>query len=142
MCVGIPARVVELEPSGPHTAIVDVDGAQREVNTVMVDDEGLAVGEWVLLHVGFAMSKIDAAEAADTLAFMAGARIGVRRGDRGLHQRPAMTARGQIRKSVRVLPLCHGFLYRIGVGAPVSAANRTGQHTVARQAASPRLHVP
>ena len=70
MCVGIPARVVELEPSGPHTAIVDVDGAQREVNTVMVDDEGLAVGEWVLLHVGFAMSKIDAAEAAETLAFM------------------------------------------------------------------------
>ena len=70
MCVGIPAQVVELEPSGPHTAIVDVDGAQREVNTVMVDDEGLAVGEWVLLHVGFAMSKIDAAEAADTLAFM------------------------------------------------------------------------
>ncbi|MCY3643472.1 MAG: HypC/HybG/HupF family hydrogenase formation chaperone [Acidimicrobiaceae bacterium] len=70
MCVGIPARVVELEPSGPHSAIVDVDGAQREVNTVMVDDEGLAVGEWVLLHVGFAMSKIDAAEAADTLAFM------------------------------------------------------------------------
>ena len=36
----------------------------------MVDDEGLAVGEWVLLHVGFAMSKIDAAEAAETLAFM------------------------------------------------------------------------
>lgn len=70
MCVGIPARVVELEPSGPHTAIVDVDGAQREVNTVIVDDEGLAVGEWVLLHVGFAMSKIDADEAADTLAFM------------------------------------------------------------------------
>lgn len=70
MCVGIPAQVVELEPSGPHTAIVDVDGAQREVNTIMVDDEGLAVGEWVLLHVGFAMSKIDAAEAADTLAFM------------------------------------------------------------------------
>ncbi len=70
MCVGIPARVVELGPSGSHSAIVDVDGAQREVNTVMVDDEGLAVGEWVLLHVGFAMSKIDEAEAAETLAFM------------------------------------------------------------------------
>ena len=70
MCVGIPAQVVELEPSGPHTAVVDVEGAQREVNTVMVDDEGLAVGEWVLLHVGFAMSKIDADEAAETLAFM------------------------------------------------------------------------
>ncbi|MXW99002.1 MAG: HypC/HybG/HupF family hydrogenase formation chaperone [Acidimicrobiaceae bacterium] len=70
MCVGIPAQVVELQPSGPHTAIVDVDGAQREVNTIMVDDEPLAVGDWVLLHVGFAMSKIDAAEAAETLAFM------------------------------------------------------------------------
>lgn len=70
MCVGIPAQVVQLQPSGPHTAIVDVDGAQREVNTIMVDDEPLDVGDWVLLHVGFAMSRIDAAEAADTLAFM------------------------------------------------------------------------
>ena len=70
MCVGIPARVVELQPSGPHTAIVDVEGAQREVNTIMVDDDPLAVGDWVLLHVGFAMSKIDAEEAAETLAFM------------------------------------------------------------------------
>ena len=70
MCVGIPAQVVALEPSGPHTATVDVEGVQREVNTIMVDGEGLAVGDWVLLHVGFAMSKIDAAEAAETLAFM------------------------------------------------------------------------
>ena len=70
MCVGIPAQVVELRPSGRHTAIVDVEGARREVNTIMVDDEPLAVGEWVLLHVGFAMSRIDAAEAAETLAFM------------------------------------------------------------------------
>lgn len=70
MCVGIPAQVVQLQPSGPHTAIVDVEGAQREVNTIMVDDEPLDVGDWVLLHVGFAMSRIDAAEAADTLAFM------------------------------------------------------------------------
>ncbi len=70
MCVGIPARVVALEPAGPHTATVDVEGVQRNVNTIMVDDEGLEIGEWVLLHVGFAMSKIDAAEAEETLAFM------------------------------------------------------------------------
>jgi len=70
MCVGIPARVVAIEASGPHTATVDVEGVQREVNTLMVEDEGLAVGDWVLLHVGFAMSKIDEAEAAETLAFM------------------------------------------------------------------------
>ena len=72
MCVGIPARVIELEPSGPHTATVDVEGVQREVNTLVVDGDGspLEVGEWVLLHVGFAMSRIDADEAAETLAFM------------------------------------------------------------------------
>ncbi len=70
MCVGIPARVVELGLDRPHTAVVDVNGARREVNTIMVDDEPLAVGEWVLLHVGFAMSRIDAHEAEATLAFM------------------------------------------------------------------------
>ncbi len=70
MCVGIPAQVVELQPAGPHTAVVDVDGAQREVNTVMVDDEPLSVGDWVLLHVGFAMARVDASEAAETLEFI------------------------------------------------------------------------
>ncbi|MCY4068720.1 MAG: HypC/HybG/HupF family hydrogenase formation chaperone [Acidimicrobiaceae bacterium] len=68
--MGIPAQVVELQPAGPHTAVVDVDGAQREVNTVMVDDEPLSVGDWVLLHVGFAMARIDASEAAETLEFI------------------------------------------------------------------------
>lgn len=70
MCVGIPAQVVELGLSGSHTAVVDVEGARRQVNTIMVDDEPLSVGDWVLLHVGFAMTRIDAAEAAETLAFM------------------------------------------------------------------------
>jgi hydrogenase expression/formation protein HypC len=70
MCVGIPARVVAIGTSGPHTATVDVEGVQREVNTLIVEDDGLAVGDWVLLHVGFAMSKIDEAAAAETLAFM------------------------------------------------------------------------
>lgn len=70
MCVGIPARVVKLGPAGSHSATVDVEGVRREVNTVMVDDDGLSPGEWVLLHVGFALTKIDEAEAAETLAFM------------------------------------------------------------------------
>jgi len=72
MCVAIPARVVELEPSGPLTATVEVEGVRREVNTIMVDNEGesLALGDWVLLHVGFAMSKLDEAEAELTLAFI------------------------------------------------------------------------
>ena len=70
MCVGIPAQVVALGPQERHVATVDVEGVRRDVNTIMVDDEGLEVGEWVLLHVGFAMSKIDEKEAAETLAFM------------------------------------------------------------------------
>lgn len=70
MCVGIPAKVVAIGTSGPHTATVDVEGVQREVNTLVVEDDGLAVGDWVLLHVGFAMAKIDEAEAVETLAFM------------------------------------------------------------------------
>lgn len=70
MCVGIPAKVVVIESSGPHTATVDVEGVQREVNTIVISDEELVVGDWVLLHVGFAMSKIDQAEAQETLAFM------------------------------------------------------------------------
>lgn len=70
MCVGIPAQVVSVGEPAAHTAIVDVEGVQRQVNTIMVDDEGLAVGDWVLLHVGFAMGKIDEREAAETLAFM------------------------------------------------------------------------
>lgn len=71
MCVGIPAQVVSIGEPAAHTAVVDVEGVQRQVNTIMVDDEGrLAVGDWVLLHVGFAMSKIDEEEAEETLAFM------------------------------------------------------------------------
>lgn len=70
MCLGIPARVVALGAPESHTATVDVEGVRREVNTVIVDDEPLNVGDWVLLHVGFAMSRIDEAEAAETLAFL------------------------------------------------------------------------
>ena len=70
MCVGIPAKVVAIEASGPHTATVDVEGVQRVVNTMLVEEDGLAVDDWVLLHVGFAMAKIDEAEAVETLAFM------------------------------------------------------------------------
>ena len=70
MCVGIPARVVALGPAGSYTATVDVEGTRRDVNTVMVADDGLAIGEWVLLHVGFALARIDEDEAMETLAFM------------------------------------------------------------------------
>ncbi|HSL56666.1 MAG TPA: HypC/HybG/HupF family hydrogenase formation chaperone [Acidimicrobiales bacterium] len=69
MCVGIPARIVEIGPPASHTAVADVEGTRREINTMVIDAE-LAVGDWVLLHVGFAMATIDEDEALETLAFM------------------------------------------------------------------------
>ena len=70
MCVGIPAQVVEILPEARKMAVVEVEGVRREVSIVMVVDEGLKLGDWVLLHVGFAMSIIDEDEAASQLDFM------------------------------------------------------------------------
>ncbi|NIF49960.1 HypC/HybG/HupF family hydrogenase formation chaperone [Enterobacter sp. Ap-1006] len=63
MCIGIPGQIVERQADG--SAKVDVCGVQRDVNLTLVGDA--AVGQWVLVHVGFAMSIIDEAEARDTL---------------------------------------------------------------------------
>ncbi|ADU71937.1 HypC/HybG/HupF family hydrogenase formation chaperone [Pantoea sp. At-9b] len=63
MCIGIPGQIVARLADG--NAKVDVCGVQREVNLTLVGDA--AVGQWVLVHVGFAMSIIDEAEARDTL---------------------------------------------------------------------------
>jgi hydrogenase expression/formation protein HypC len=70
MCVGIPAQVVEILPAERKMAVVEVEGVRREVSIVMVLDDGVKVGDWVLLHVGFAMSVIDEQEAEAQLDFM------------------------------------------------------------------------
>jgi hydrogenase expression/formation protein HypC len=73
MCLGIPGQIVDLADVGQHKAIVDVNGVRRAIHVgLLVDTEanGLAVGDWVLVHVGFAMSKMDAEEAEQTLAFI------------------------------------------------------------------------
>jgi hydrogenase expression/formation protein HypC len=64
MCLAIPGRIVELATETPQLALVEVSGVRRQVNVDLVREEGLAPGDWVLIHVGFAMSKIsqDAAE--------------------------------------------------------------------------------
>ncbi len=75
MCVCIPAQVVQITDAANCLALVDVSGARREVNlSCIVDAEHpieSCVGEWVLIHVGFAMSRIDEQEAAKTLALLA-----------------------------------------------------------------------
>ena len=67
MCLGIPGQVVEIVDETNYIAKVAVSGVKRNVNIMLVKDEGIAPGDWVLIHVGFAMSKIDEQEAQETL---------------------------------------------------------------------------
>lgn len=67
MCLGIPGEVVELVPDNDQLALVDVLGVRRQVNLGMLEEE-LAPGDWVLIHLGFAMDKIDHSQAARALA--------------------------------------------------------------------------
>ena len=75
MCLGIPAQITEITNAERRLANVTVSGIIREVNIAcIVDDEHppeSCVGEWVLLHVGFAMGRIDEAEAKRTLELLA-----------------------------------------------------------------------
>jgi hydrogenase expression/formation protein HypC len=68
MCLGIPGRVVEWVDREHAIAKVEVSGVRRNVNLGLVDDP--EIGDWVLIHVGFAMSRIDEEEAAATLEFL------------------------------------------------------------------------
>ena len=58
MCLAIPGKIVELIPDLPHLGVVEVTGVRRRVDLGLLADEPPAVGDWVLIHVGFAMSKI------------------------------------------------------------------------------------
>jgi hydrogenase expression/formation protein HypC len=63
--------VVELAPETPQFALVEVAGVRRQVNVDLVREDGLAAGDWVLIHVGFAMSKISAAAAEEQMRLLA-----------------------------------------------------------------------
>ncbi|KAA0022199.1 HypC/HybG/HupF family hydrogenase formation chaperone [Antrihabitans cavernicola] len=67
MCLGIPGQVTEMVDEQEHLAKVDVNGIRRIISVRLLAEEGLVVGDWVLVHVGFAMSKIDEREAQLTL---------------------------------------------------------------------------
>ena len=72
MCLGIPGEVIEIMPDEPDLARVDVSGVRRVISVALLAGEGLKPGDWVLIHVGFALSRIDEAEAAAALKFLAG----------------------------------------------------------------------
>ncbi|MGP0030742.1 MAG: HypC/HybG/HupF family hydrogenase formation chaperone [Acidimicrobiales bacterium] len=68
MCLGIPGQLQELSGADEDLARVDVSGVTRIINIGLLADEDLNPGDWVLIHVGFALSKIDEEEAALALA--------------------------------------------------------------------------
>ena len=73
MCLAIPAEVVEI--SADDQAVVDLGGVRKEVSLALVD--GVSVGDFVIVHVGYALTRLDREEAHKTLAMMAEAGIGV-----------------------------------------------------------------
>ncbi len=71
MCLAIPGKIVEFSADQPLLAKIDVAGVRRSVNIGLLADEPLELGDWVLIHVGFAMSKIGEREAQDQLTMIA-----------------------------------------------------------------------
>ena len=67
MCLAIPGQVVELFPDQPNSAMIDVVGVRRKVDLGLLQDNMPVKGDWVLIHVGFAMSKISEEDALDQM---------------------------------------------------------------------------
>jgi len=67
MCLGIPGQIIDIVDDANSIAKVEVSGLKRNVNVALVRPEGIRPGDWVLIHVGFAMSKIDEVEAQETM---------------------------------------------------------------------------
>ena len=72
MCLGIPGRIVEIPDREAGLAIVDISGVRRSVSVALVDEPAapIEVGDWVLIHVGFALARIDEDDARETLALL------------------------------------------------------------------------
>lgn len=72
MCLGIPGEVIEVLADRPDLARVDVSGVKRAINIGLLERESVGPGDWVLIHVGFALSKIDEDEAKAAMEFLEG----------------------------------------------------------------------
>ncbi len=68
MCLAVPGRIVEIVDQTQQIAKVEVGGVRRNISVALLDD--VKVGDWVLIHVGFAIQKVDEEEALQTLAFL------------------------------------------------------------------------
>ena len=70
MCLAIQGQVVELFPDAPNSAMIDVVGVRRKVDLGLLQDNLPVKGDWVLIHVGFAMSKISEEDAVDQMRML------------------------------------------------------------------------
>ena len=70
MCLAIPGKIVEIVDAENSIAKVEVGGVKRNINIGMLGENEAGVGDYVLIHVGFAMSKVDEAEAEETLRIL------------------------------------------------------------------------
>jgi hydrogenase expression/formation protein HypC len=71
MCLAIPGEVVSfVDGTNDQLALVDVVGVKRRINIGLLDPGEIAIGDWILIHVGFAMSKVDQKEAEEALAML------------------------------------------------------------------------
>ncbi|QSR87300.1 HypC/HybG/HupF family hydrogenase formation chaperone [Candidatus Methylacidiphilum infernorum] len=75
MCLAIPGKIVEVLNSGEnpfmHFAVVEVSSVRRKINIELIQEEGIHPGDWVLVHVGFALAKISESEAREQLQMLA-----------------------------------------------------------------------
>src|SRR6202161_1583450 len=67
MCLAIPGKIVEISSDNQDSALVDVVGVRRKIDLGLLQDDKPTLGDWVLIHVGFAMSKISEQDAADQM---------------------------------------------------------------------------
>ena len=70
MCLAIPGRIVAISSDQPNTAVVEVVGVRRKVDLGLLRDNPPGAGDWVLIHVGFAMSKISEDDALDRVGIL------------------------------------------------------------------------
>jgi hydrogenase expression/formation protein HypC len=70
MCLAIPAKILELLPDQPGGALVDVVGVRRKVDVGLLEADAPLPGDWVLIHVGFALSKISEQDALDQMRML------------------------------------------------------------------------
>jgi hydrogenase expression/formation protein HypC len=71
MCLAIPGKIVEIFPDNANAALIEVAGVRRRVDLGLLEDDRPVLGDWVLIHVGFAMSKISERDAIDQMHTLA-----------------------------------------------------------------------